>query len=133
MLYNISRVICCSVLELRRTRYINNSSRLLYIGAIFIFPKINKKNSLSLPLDTNALKNSCIKSTFVPAGTCSILMELSVRCVGQLSVSGCFYTAVFIFCYTSSPKSAIYASISFSGQSETASSLPVKKRSVLGS
>lgn len=38
-----------------------------------------------------------------------------------------------IIFYCSSPKSAIYASISFSGQSETASSLPVKKRSVFGS
>ena len=30
------------------------------------------------------------KSTFVVVGTCSILMELSVRYVRQLSASGCF-------------------------------------------
>ena len=50
-------------------------------GSLFKILLLDTKQR-SLSLGTKAL--------FVPAGTCSILMELSVRCVGQLSASGCF-------------------------------------------
>jgi len=97
---------------------------LIYVGVTFLIWK-QAMSGARMPV-TSTLR-SCMRMEVLSSSKTGIIPRLA-----QWRASG-IPSTICILLYWSSPKSFLNASTSFSGQSDTGSSLPVKNLSVAGS